>query len=126
MARPVLALKYIHPAVKDAVVDHFADTLREIQDAIAKHDVVVVGMAQNPHPKRARAALDAAGVAHHDLDYGSYFSEWRRRTAIKMWSGWPTFPMVFVRGVLVGGASDLKKLIDAGELKTLLDAPRPG
>ncbi|MCB9550979.1 MAG: glutaredoxin [Myxococcales bacterium] len=126
MARPVLALKYIHPAVKDAVVDHFADTLREIQDAIAKHDVVVVGMAQNPHPKRARAALDAAGVAHHDLDYGSYFSEWRRRTAIKMWSGWPTFPMVFVRGVLVGGASDLKKLIDAGELKTLLDAPRAG
>lgn len=126
MARPVLALKYIHPAVKDAVVEHFADTLREIQDAIAKHDVVVVGMAQNPHPKRARAALDAAGVAHHDLDYGSYFSEWRRRTAIKMWSGWPTFPMVFVRGVLVGGASDLKKLIDAGELKTLLDAPRAG
>ncbi|MCB9528460.1 MAG: glutaredoxin [Myxococcales bacterium] len=126
MARPVLALKYIHPAVKDAVVDHFADTLREIQDAIAKHDVVVVGMAQNPHPKRARAALDAAGVAHHDLDYGSYFSEWRRRTAIKMWSGWPTFPMVFVRGVLVGGASDLKKLIDAGELKALLDAPRAG
>lgn len=126
MARPVLALKYIHPAVKDAVAEHFADTLREVQDAIAKHDVVVVGMAQNPHPKRARAALDAAGVAHHDLDYGSYFSEWRRRTAIKMWSGWPTFPMVFVRGILVGGASDLKKLIDAGELKTLLDAPRAG
>lgn len=126
MARPVLALKYIHPAVKDAVADHFGETLREVQDAIAKHDVVVVGMAQNPHPKRARAALDAAGIAHHDLDYGSYFSEWRRRTAIKMWSGWPTFPMVFVRGVLVGGASDLKKLIDSGEVKTMLDAPRAG
>jgi glutaredoxin-related protein len=33
-----------------------------------------------------------------------------------MWTGWPTFPMVFVRGVLVGGASDLIKLIESEEL----------
>ncbi|HEY0845709.1 MAG TPA: glutaredoxin, partial [Noviherbaspirillum sp.] len=29
--------------------------------------------------------------------------------------GWPTFPMVFVNGVLVGGANDLQKLIESGE-----------
>jgi glutaredoxin-related protein len=28
--------------------------------------------------------------------------------------------MVFVKGMLVGGATDLQKLIDSGELKTLL------
>ena len=32
--------------------------------------------------------------------------------------------MIFVNGVLVGGADDLKKLIDSGELKTLLAAER--
>jgi glutaredoxin-related protein len=37
-----------------------------------------------------------------------------------MWTGWPTFPMVFVRGTLVGGAQDLQALIDSGELKRLL------
>jgi glutaredoxin-related protein len=37
-----------------------------------------------------------------------------------MWTGWPTFPMVFVKGSLVGGYDDVKKLIDSGELKTLL------
>ena len=37
-----------------------------------------------------------------------------------MWTGWPTFPMVFVQGVLVGGASELQALIDSGELKTML------
>jgi glutaredoxin-related protein len=31
---------------------------------------------------------------------------------------------VFVKGTLVGGYSDLKVLIDSGELKTLLAAPR--
>jgi glutaredoxin-related protein len=39
-----------------------------------------------------------------------------------MWTGWPTFPMVFVKGTLVGGASDLDQLIASGELKRLLNA----
>jgi glutaredoxin-related protein len=37
-----------------------------------------------------------------------------------MWAGWPTFPMVFVKGVLVGGASELEKLIASGELREML------
>ncbi|MBW7926294.1 MAG: glutaredoxin, partial [Burkholderiaceae bacterium] len=32
------------------------------------------------------------------------------------------FPMVFVRGVLIGGAEDLGRLIASGELKRLLSA----
>ena len=63
----------------------------------------------------ARQALAAAGVSHEYIEFGSYFSQWRVRTALKMWTGWPTFPMVFVRGTLVGGADDLRRLIDSGE-----------
>jgi glutaredoxin-related protein len=37
-----------------------------------------------------------------------------------MWTGWPTFPMIFVKGTLVGGAEDVIKLINSGELKKLL------
>jgi glutaredoxin-related protein len=54
------------------------------------------------------------------LEYGSYFGPWRRRNALKMWTGWPTFPMVFVKGVLVGGAKELGALIDNGELARML------
>ena len=97
-----------------------ADIVAEVEAAAQAHPVLVVGMAGNPFVGRARRALSRAGVSHHDLDYGSYFSGWRRRNALKMWSGWPTFPMVFVRGVLVGGASDVEALIGSGELKTLL------
>jgi monothiol glutaredoxin len=39
---------------------------------------------------------------------------------LKMWTGWPTFPMVFVKGVLVGGATDVEALIASGELKRML------
>jgi len=37
-----------------------------------------------------------------------------------MWTGWPTFPIVFVKGVLIGGADELGKLIETGELKRAL------
>lgn len=124
MPRPVLDADHIHPAVRDRVAGAHAETLREVRDAVAKHDVVVVGMSQNPHPKKALAALRAAGVEPRYLAYGSYLSGWKQRLALKMWSGWPTFPMVFVRGSLVGGASDLKALIESGELKQMLDAPK--
>ncbi len=102
------------------------ETISEITAAVAKDDVVVVGMAQNPHVKNVRKALETAGVPFTYLEYGSYFSEWRRRLAIKMWSGWPTFPQVYVKGVLIGGADATKAAIADGSLKTQLAAPRPG
>jgi monothiol glutaredoxin len=120
MPRPVLEESHIHPAVRDKIAQHEQGIVQEVQAAIRQHPVVVVGMAQNPHPRRARKALEAAGVAHHYMPYGSYLSDWRRRNALKMWTGWPTFPMVFVKGVLVGGASDVQRLINSGELKKLL------
>ncbi|MFY9316722.1 MAG: glutaredoxin domain-containing protein [Burkholderiales bacterium] len=120
MPRPILDEAHIHPAIRDKVATNRMDYVREVQAAIAAHPVVVVGMRQNPMPKKARRALDAAGIAHQYLEYGSYLSEWRNRNALKMWTGWPTFPMVFVKGVLVGGADDLVKLIESGELKKLL------
>ena len=122
MQRPILATSNIHPAIQNTVATSRQRLVTEVQAAIAAHPVVVVGMGQNPMPKKARKLLDAAGIAHHDLDYGNYFSQWRDRNALKMWTGWPTFPMVFVRGTLVGGADDVAKLIASGELKTMLTA----
>ncbi len=120
MPRPILAEDRIHPAIRSKIAGLHADVLTQVQEAVARHSVVVVGMAANPFVRQARRALDAAGVAHHDLDYGGYLSQWRRRNTLKLWTGWPTFPMVFVKGVLVGGADDVRQLIDRGELKKLL------
>jgi len=117
MARSVLDEEHIHPAIRERIAAYQSDIVREVQAAIADNAVVVVGMTQNPFPRKAREALDAAGIAYKYLGYGSYMSGWRRRSALKMWTGWPTFPMVFVKGVLVGGANDLIRLIEKGELK---------
>lgn len=120
MSRPVLEEAHIHPAIREKIKNFRQPILSEVQTALANHAVVVVGMRQNPFPKKARKALSAAGIAHHYIEYGSYFGMWRQRLALKMWTGWPTLPMVFVKGTLVGGFEDLRRLIDSGELKQLL------
>ena len=122
MPRSILDEAHIHPAIREKVANNRADIVREVQAAIAANDLVVVGMRQNPHPRRARRALDAAGVPYNYLEYGSYLEGWRRRNALKMWTGWPTFPMIFVKGVLIGGADDLARLIDSGALKKMVAA----
>ena len=117
MPRSILEESRIHPQIRDKVAGFHADIVKEVEAAIAANDIVVVGMGMNPYPRKARKLLDAAGLAYKYLGYGSYLGEWRPRSALKMWSGWPTFPMIFVKGVLVGGATDLERLIASGSLK---------
>lgn len=118
--RAILEESRIHPAIRERIAKLHRDVVDEVDAAVRGHDVVVVGMKGNPFPRKARQLLQQLGVAHHDLEYGGYFSQWRRRNALKMWTGWPTFPMVFVKGVLVGGYEDLKALSDSGELSRML------
>lgn len=120
MSRNILDEAQIHPAIRPQIAALHRDIVSEVQAAVKAHQVVIVGMAQNPFPRKARKIFDVLGTPYHYLQYGSYFSQWHRRTALKMWSGWATFPMVFVNGVLVGGASEVKALLENGELSHML------
>jgi glutaredoxin-related protein len=121
MARKQLDPANIHPDAASKLAERHPETIAEIEAAIAENKVVVVGMAQNPHVKNVRKALTEAGVEINYLEYGSYFSEWSRRLTIKLWSGWPTFPQVFVRGVLIGGEDLTKAALANGTLAARLE-----
>ena len=97
MPRPILDESRIHPAIREKIATNRMAIVREVEATIATNDVVVVGMRLNPAVRKARKRLDAAGIAYKYLGYGGYLNEWRRRNALKMWTGWPTFPMVLVR-----------------------------
>lgn len=120
MPRPIVPEERIHPAIRQTIAMNHRDIIDEVEEAIAKNDVVVVGMALNPYPKKARALLEERGIPFRYLEYGSYLGMWRRRNALKMWTGWPTFPMIWVKGTLIGGAADLRRLAESGELDRML------
>lgn len=117
--RHILPESQIHPTALATVDKNYRSVVEEVSAAVGREAIVVVGMAQNPHVKRARKALKEAGVQFTYLEYGSYVSDWRKRTAIKMWTGWPTFPMVFAGGFLVGGASETITLLGDGSLQRI-------
>jgi glutaredoxin-related protein len=120
--RPQLEEGSIAPAALVAMEGFHADVVREVRETVRRDAVVVVGMRQNPVVKRARKLLDEASIKYTYLEYGSYFSEWKKRLAIKLWSGWPTFPQVFVRGSLLGGEELTKAALADGTLKAKLEA----
>jgi monothiol glutaredoxin len=116
MPRPILAEANLHAAIRPQVLGYHADIITEVQAALAAHKIVIVGMRWNDAVWQARKLLKKAGQEFHYIEYGSYTSGWRKRLALKMWTGWPTFPMVFVNGTLVGGGSDLKALMKSGPI----------
>jgi glutaredoxin-related protein len=120
--RNILDPNRISPAAAEKAALFHADVVKEVEAAVQRDAVVVVGMAQNPHVRNVRRALRDAGIEHTYLEYGSYFSGWKRRLAVKLWSGWPTFPQVFVRGRLIGGEDLTKAAIADGTIQSRLKA----
>src|ERR1700736_5810245 len=115
--RKVLDETRIHASIREKIAHSHSDILQEVEKAVADNDVVVVGMKQNPVVRQARKTLAQQAIPYAYLEYGSYLSAWRRRNALKMWTGWPPFPMVFVKGILIGGGEDLERLVSGGELR---------
>lgn len=109
--RKTLSTDEIHPTLREQVMHYHADTVEEVNAAVQQNRIVVVGMRWNDAVAQARKNLKKAGLDFKYIEYGSYTSGWRKRLALKMWTGWPTFPMIFVDQQLVGGNSDLKKLL---------------
>ena len=106
--RKILPPEKVHPAAQTAMQDFHASTIQDIEIAIQQNAWVILGMAHNPVVKSAKKYLAAKNISFHSLEYGSYFSLWKLRLAIKLWSGWPTYPQIFHNGILIGGFSDLK------------------
>jgi glutaredoxin-related protein len=107
-------------AIADMEAFH-SDRLKEIQRAVKEHDVVVIGMALNGACGKAVKALEGAGYKVHYIEIGGYFSKWRERLAIKLWSGWPLYPQVFVKGTLIGGRDRTIAALADGTIQKLMD-----
>ena len=62
MPRPLLDDAHRSDAANEAILKLHPEVLDEVQDAIAKNDVVVIGMTVNTSVGRAKGALTKAGV----------------------------------------------------------------
>jgi type II secretory pathway component PulC len=53
----------IHAAIREQIARDLPEMVQEVEAAFVVDAIVVVGVRQNPFPKKARKLLDAAGLA---------------------------------------------------------------
>jgi glutaredoxin-related protein len=117
MNRPLLAPEKVSQDALSFISNYHQGIVNEVANAVNSNKVVVVGMSHNPFVGKAKKALVNAGIDFKYLEYGNYWSMWRPRLAIKLWSGWPTYPQVFVEGKLIGGFKELDQELKSGKIK---------
>lgn len=124
--RRLLPDSRVMPSAERFAATYQSEFLDQVIEAVERDAVVVVGMSGNPACKTAREHFSSRGIEFTYLATGGYLSRWRARLMVKLWSGWPLYPQVFVHGVLIGGAARTGKAFDSGLLTRLLDAGRDG
>ncbi|MFK8051989.1 MAG: Grx4 family monothiol glutaredoxin [Woeseiaceae bacterium] len=99
----------------------------EVNDRIKKqlddHPVIVYIKGTPDFPQcgfssQAVAALKACG---QEFAYVNIFDDQEIREGLKVYSNWPTFPQLYVKGELLGGSDIVVEMYKSGELKPLLE-----
>ena len=93
-----------------------------VDNAIASDDVVVFMKGSREAPHCGFSAQMVEILNHLLPNYSTYDvrEDTLLRQAVKDYSGWPTFPQLYVRGEFVGGSDVVKELFVSGELATRL------
>tara|TARA_R110002096_G_scaffold65006_4_gene158322 strand:- start:51804 stop:52172 length:369 start_codon:yes stop_codon:yes gene_type:complete len=100
------------------------DINARIEDQLKSHDVLLYMKGTPDFPQcgfsgQTVAALNAVGKP---FSYVNIFEDPEIREGLKVYSNWPTFPQLYVKGELIGGCDIVVEMYHSGELKELLNA----
>ena len=100
------------------------DVNERIAEQLQAHEVLLYMKGTPDFPQcgfsgQTVAALNAVGKP---FSYVNIFEDQEIREGLKVYSNWPTFPQLYVKGELVGGSDIVVEMYNSGELKELLDS----
>lgn len=94
------------------------DSNQQIRVVLAAHPIVLFMKGTPEFPMcgfsaRAAQALSDAGATFHAVNV---LADPLARAALPHFANWPTFPLLFIQGELIGGCDIIEELKSAGEL----------
>ena len=100
------------------------DVNSRIEEQLKSHDILLYMKGTPDFPQcgfsgQTVAALNAIGKPYSTINI---FEDEEIREGLKVYSNWPTFPQLYVKGELIGGCDIVLEMYESGELKTLLAA----
>jgi monothiol glutaredoxin len=101
---------------------------QQLEGAIAENPVLLLMKGTPEMPRcgfsmRVVGVLDQLGVEYGAIDVLPALQPLREVTAEL--SDWQTFPQLYVKGELVGGADIVEEMLESGELAGLLGVEQP-
>jgi monothiol glutaredoxin len=98
------------------------DVKQRIEKELADHPVLLFMKGSPDFPQcgfsaQAVAVLRACGTS---FDSFNILEDPELREGLKVYSNWPTFPQLYVKGELVGGSDILVEMYQSGELQPIL------
>ncbi|KAI9484021.1 MAG: thioredoxin-like protein [Benjaminiella poitrasii] len=118
--------------IKEMIVSgEFQDVLPQekdlntrLQELIEKQPVMVFikGTPEEPRCGFSRQMVGLLNDRHVKYGYFDILSDDEVRQGLKTYVNWPTFPMLFYKGELLGGLDIIKEMIETGEFDQVLTA----
>ncbi len=95
-----------------------------IETLLAEHPVILFmkGLPDSPmcgFSAKAAAMLNHVGVPYHAVNI---LEDEELRQGLKVFGDWPTFPQLYVKAELLGGADIMGEMFQSGELATALQS----
>ena len=85
---------------------------------------VLLYMKGNPTFPQCGFSSQAVNILKHcgaDFATVNIFEEPEIREGLKIYSNWPTYPQLYIKGELIGGCDIITEMYESGELQPLLE-----
>ena len=94
----------------------------KIEQIIQGNDILLFMKGNKLWPQCGFSAKALDILNFHGADYETFdiLQDEEVRQGLKIYSNWPTFPQLYIKGALIGGYDIMKEMHEAGELATII------
>ena len=98
------------------------DAMDTIKEQIGSNDILLYmkGTPQAPQCGFSSKTVQSLMACGERFAFVNILENPEVRENLKVYSNWPTFPQLYVKGELVGGCDIVLEMYESGELKTLV------
>ena len=103
-------------------MDQNANVIDRIKDQLSSSNVMLYmkGTPDFPQCGFSAAAVQALNAVGAQFGSVNIFEDPELREALKQYSNWPTYPQLYVKGELIGGADIIRDMYQSGELQKVV------
>jgi monothiol glutaredoxin len=103
-------------------MDHNANVIDRIKSQLSSSNVMLYmkGTPDFPQCGFSAAAVQALNAVGAEFGTVNIFEDPELREALKQYSNWPTYPQLYVKGELIGGADIIRDMYQTGELQKMV------